>query len=81
MLTPEERIDAKLNRVVRARLAEEAAATGRPLNDILNECLALRYGLDPGQHPVARHIGGRGRKKLETQPVDGKQVGKKSRKK
>jgi hypothetical protein len=55
----EERIDARLDRNVKARVVAEAERRNVSLNDVVNEKLALAYGLDPQAHPVPRRRLGR----------------------
>jgi predicted HicB family RNase H-like nuclease len=59
MIPIEERIDARLDRTVKARVVAEAERRNVSLNDVVNEALALRYGLDPQAHPVPRKRMGR----------------------
>lgn len=62
-----ERIDVRINPIVRERAVEEAQATEVTLNEVLNAALCQRYGLDPAAHPIPRKAPGRplggGRKK------------------
>jgi hypothetical protein len=53
------RIDVHIHPDIRARVAREALARGVTLNDVINERLALSYGLDPARYPIPRKPPGR----------------------
>jgi hypothetical protein len=59
MMAPEERIDARVHPAVKALVAGEAEARDCSLNDVVNEKIALAYGLDPKEYPVPRKRMGR----------------------